>query len=1289
MALSNTQIPKPKDWQDFERKMRVLVACVLDDPRAQQNGRSGQRQNGVDIFGTRTVGHLVGVQCKKKLDKHVTEKELRAEVNEAKKFKPKLAEFVLATTAARDEKIQTTARLITEELASTECPMVVTVWGWDDIEEHVSRHVETIKAFDPTWTPLLEKGLTRIEVQLRQILEQTKVQQPSSLPADVAADPANENTPLHGKITAFIALIDDGHPTAALEQLEKIRTNDWAGASRSERYRLLVAIGAAKFKQGDQGAAGAQLLAAFQEYPEHKKAKQNRAKGLLLVDDYAKAIEVALDALKSDSANTDAASTLIQARIHDSGVENPLDDIPAALWETEDVLIARIHFLRCKDDKAWVPLARRFAKNHPSSRFLKTFGAEAVLDELTRSDRDVIAGAPAKSVSQEELQASVKTLQDTALDAIKKGYALSPSIANNAALALRLVDDIQGAVHILDAALAQHPDDETLGFQRAVLAFAQNDMRKVLELLPENPAHPEGVPMRATALADTGRPDEALAVIDDFDASAVTDLVKVGLLSARCHAYLVRKDKPLALETARKAALGSPGDPHVAAVLIRTLYLSGETDAASKALDDAVRRFDDTTTLSTRMLLSFEAQRLDRDDIIVSLLKDRVEMTHESEALRLLVAASINGRFWVTAQATLASLAEPVAQEEWAQRAKTILAINTGNPNADQMVGAYLKRWPSDASMILVRIGFWQRMGRNADIEAFVKKIDFAGLKGRVETKMRIAAMAVRHGHAAHGLDYAYGLLMDNWDVPKAHMVYQGMILLNEHIAPVMPQSELVAENTVVVLATDESKTRYRIEKRAHRFFEDERLHPDDDLALLLAGKRVGDTFALQDRVGAKPVTIKAIKPVYVDAFQRSVDGFNERFPHSGGMFKFSFDVTADDPLEEMRTITKDFAESNLSLLEQYRSNGLPLAFVASVMGRDPIDAWTGLRGVDVQFRACRGSRDERDEALHLITTRERKGCVLDAITLSVIRRLNVSDAVAAVCGPLHAPQSVLDLTATRALEAKHNIRNTVGVMAWRDGQLVMHEFTEEMLESAAAEAEAERAWAMENIAVVTAMPKQDFPPETRSVMEIMGHVASDPMVAADGSGMLLLSDDLGLRVWSTLSLGISSTWLQPVLMVARQEGHLSGERYFEAINTLALSGHSYTSLEPGALLHQACKDGLELTDNLRRLIDLVGGPNADLSTNCDVAAEFIDLVIREAKQYFDDFRITRISSQILDAMTKGRENTQQEIVRLVVERTTARRGWLERQALAWLVGHSIGLPEFDDLLALHKKYPA
>lgn len=156
-AVFDHSIRKPKEWQVFERATCVLIRAVLQDPNTQMNGRDGQPQHGVDIYGRRaTDGKLVGVQCKKRLAEKITSSELRNELANAKMFKPAIDEFILATTAGRDNTIQECARLLTEETRNTERFIQVSVWGWNDIEECASRSVEVQKAFDPTYTPYLE-----------------------------------------------------------------------------------------------------------------------------------------------------------------------------------------------------------------------------------------------------------------------------------------------------------------------------------------------------------------------------------------------------------------------------------------------------------------------------------------------------------------------------------------------------------------------------------------------------------------------------------------------------------------------------------------------------------------------------------------------------------------------------------------------------------------------------------------------------------------------------------------------------------------------------------------------------------------------------------------------------------------------------------------------------------------------------------------------------------------------------------------------------------------------------
>jgi hypothetical protein len=107
----------PNNPTVFESLCLDLWREIWDDPSAQKNGRSGQPQAGVDVFGQRQ-GKWEGVQCKQKdglLRSKVTVKEFEAEVEAAKQFNPPLANFILATTGPRDAKVQERAREFIEE----------------------------------------------------------------------------------------------------------------------------------------------------------------------------------------------------------------------------------------------------------------------------------------------------------------------------------------------------------------------------------------------------------------------------------------------------------------------------------------------------------------------------------------------------------------------------------------------------------------------------------------------------------------------------------------------------------------------------------------------------------------------------------------------------------------------------------------------------------------------------------------------------------------------------------------------------------------------------------------------------------------------------------------------------------------------------------------------------------------------------------------------------------------------------------------------------------------------
>jgi hypothetical protein len=134
------QIPWPKNWQDFERLCCILWSEIWGDPGTQRNGRTGQPQHGVDIFGRLPAGRgWGGIQCKGRErypPNPVEEADLRAEVERALNFRPSLNAFILATVAPRDATIQAVARSISTAHEGRNL-FSVSVWSWDDISDEL------------------------------------------------------------------------------------------------------------------------------------------------------------------------------------------------------------------------------------------------------------------------------------------------------------------------------------------------------------------------------------------------------------------------------------------------------------------------------------------------------------------------------------------------------------------------------------------------------------------------------------------------------------------------------------------------------------------------------------------------------------------------------------------------------------------------------------------------------------------------------------------------------------------------------------------------------------------------------------------------------------------------------------------------------------------------------------------------------------------------------------------------------------------------------------------------
>ncbi|MEJ2745071.1 MAG: hypothetical protein P8123_05210, partial [bacterium] len=90
-----------------------------------------------------------GVQCKGKdnyAGKQLTKTELIAEVEKAKSFRPRIVEYVIATTGQKDGKIEQIARELTKKHRK-EGLFSVHVIAWKDIVHLMNDHPEIIEGY--------------------------------------------------------------------------------------------------------------------------------------------------------------------------------------------------------------------------------------------------------------------------------------------------------------------------------------------------------------------------------------------------------------------------------------------------------------------------------------------------------------------------------------------------------------------------------------------------------------------------------------------------------------------------------------------------------------------------------------------------------------------------------------------------------------------------------------------------------------------------------------------------------------------------------------------------------------------------------------------------------------------------------------------------------------------------------------------------------------------------------------------------------------------------------------
>jgi tetratricopeptide (TPR) repeat protein len=1222
---TSVSIPPPKDWPAFERNARLLFELSLKDPAVQNNGVSGQRQHGVDIFGRRGggTGPQVGIQCKGKNADYggrVTEKELRAEVEKTRKFVPPLDEFVLITTVPTDGKLQETVRLLEIEVRATGRALSIQVWGWDRVQQEIIRYAQAIQVFHPDATPFTNQIINE-QQETRRLVEQKADAHTAAIAGlerqlssiiqarlpTIASDTSSANDALDKELSTQIDgyrddLLRAGKPRTALGFLMKLKGRVGDTASPRIRYRILSNIGAAHYNLGELDEAADWLLEAAPLNPNDPVSLANKIAALLIKGKKGEAHSVSVSAMALHPESQEIAHQRLQALGEGETVETIWSTLSETASKSPLAFLLRVWAFRELHDARWIEMAAEALGTFPEDEGIKVLHAESVVERFQKEDPGAVGLRTLAGPSQTELTAAAETLEKVWRDSVGKETPAKSACAHNGALAWSLLGETKRSAEMLDAAMVGGFDTNETRHNRIMLYRRNGQVAEAIRMADTLEDSPLSRIIRADMRIDTD-PAAARNILSERENfTRERDIIAAALVFTETFIKEGRFDDAEHESSRLEVALAKHPQGPLAQFRVKT---SRGDAAASAELDRALALVADSTEFPTRFLVAEALGSVQRYDDVVDILSGTTSTSVDSPALRALVGAAINSDRRVLARQLLDQLPEAVAGRLFYQKARVALEIRAGNiPAAETHIRAFLKVDAVNLELHLQLLLTLYRQDKVKELRTEAAK-PAAIFKGAPEDFMKLAQFKDDFADWRDAQALGYKTLLDNPTSQSVAMGYVALLLRPGHSREMKVDPLNVAVGMAIELAQDNgAKPVFIIELDAKLRTTSQHIAPDHRVAQILMGKARDDAIEMPD---GSLATITSIKPKELYALHDILENFPNRFPEMEGLERVNVEFEKEGGLEPMLARLRDRHDAIQQVNKLYEAGTMPLALAARAVGRDPVETLVGIAASGVPIRSCEGSHLERVSAFAAINANAAKGCIVDVATLHIIRRLNLEKAVLAVCGPIGVVEGTVLHYQHRARELSERIDEPDMSLSYRDGQYYRTEVSPEEKRKALALAEEDRTWLSENTSVVPAEGKVDPSASWRPLIERFGTSFLDELRAAQGSGHLLLCEDLLLRQIAFLDFRVPGAWLQPVLMQALSLKAITEDEYRNAIVQLIESGLEFISISTDLLvssLHGA--NGLALPAPFIKLASRLGGKKADLPSHVHVALNTI-----------------------------------------------------------------------------------
>lgn len=1210
--MSEIQLPPPNSWKEFENLCFQLFKKEWNDPFIQRNGREGEVQNGVDIFGN--LDNLsIGIQCKGKNiypQANLTKSEILIEIEKAKKFNPALKNFIIITTAPRNSKLQEFVRLQSKELENQGF-FKLFLFFWHDINERLAIHFDLIRTFYPFYFTYETEAITQIKEGTEELkvdsglIIQSVNEIKLALSSTVFAKLDSDQIDHKAEIEYAKQLIKSHKPETALEYLKTLHDKKWDIASNISKYHILRTMGSSLYRMGKFSEAADKFIEAFDYNREDEKANSNLALAFSIKQQNDKCLEVTEKIIHQNKSNVEAYSL----RIANESIEtkDKIKKIPKQIINESEILHAiafsflkeknylqaeKFFELAVKNDKVGIP---DFKANLASCKL-------EVIDNKDVIKKEINTAQALKEIVI-LLTEAIETLKNT--EEIKYKY----SWIINRGLAKKIKGDIKGAEDDFLLALEYNPDDRIAKIDFAVLKFEKNH-KEGIEFLEELVNSDNSIQAKLL-LADFYRIDklfvEAESLLDVLSLDELNDKHRESYFRIKESIYFEQGLQEKVQEISAKRLEERPQDI-IARVdsAIRSMKNNNSQLATAKLLE-SISYLEDNTPLYERKLLSEALYHNKLYAEAIGVFETFVNKDEKNDQSKMLLDSYYKTRKWDKALDLCTQLRKSDDKDAKLLDMETYIYEQMGNlEKACLIYEEYLKKY-NDIS-VLTKLGFLYYKARYGSKLNNLLKSNITHKDLTFEEKIQLAYLFSVSEYNQLFRDLVYDLRRNYFNISKAHSTYIWLFLERGSKDLDLLDPKTVTNNTVVFLKMGNETKYYILDDIESADLSKREINSQSELYKKLLNHVAGDNVELFSNDYTSEIwEITQIKSKYIHALHESMINFNEQFPQDKSLQKVTFDPS--DISKTLTLLAKDSEKRKhgfKEFLNFYKDGKITIGMLAKNMHNNIIEIWGYLTQDEKIGLINKNSKGSEKESFSLDAP-HKQNIVIDLTAIITLVSCDVNlKKLKNSLRFLVCQHSVDEINAL--IEEKSKFKSNAGFTIFSEEEkLYRQDITAESRENELMYLNGLLNFIKDYCRVepIIASTISEFE-NYDEIREVMDSSSLFSVLLAKQTNAILYSDDQMLRNLAFTEECIQGIWTQYFLQKLYHNNFLSLEEYNQKIGILVELNYRHTSISAETLV-QSFKDSNWLLSNRnQKLFNILRGLNCDDNSAIVVSVNFV-----------------------------------------------------------------------------------